>query len=191
MWFSVRKSCKSQNTYQESREDCLGRKRSSKISLQPGNGWKDGKTSFFLFSGVWPCAASDVEAEKWNWPPWNREVPETAQELCAWAPFLVERVSPSCCPEKWESLKQEVKQLWNPQHKRDIKLLEGVWRKGHEGAQRAEAPLLWRACSVLIGEGSGEISVRPCSTYRKDGEGILIRECNYRTRGNGLKTRSG
>ena len=87
-------------------------------------------------------------------------------------------------------------QLWSPQHRKDMDLLEWVQRRATKNGQRAGTPLLWgkaeRVGAVQLGEEKA--AWRPCSSlpvpegaYKKAGEGLFTRVCCDRTRLNGLK----
>ncbi|GAB0192318.1 hypothetical protein GRJ2_001697100 [Grus japonensis] len=90
-------------------------------------------------------------------------------------------------------------QLWGPQHKKDMDLLEQVQRRAtemirglehlsYEGSQRVG----------VVQPGEEKASGRPYSslpapegTYKKAGEGLVTRACGDRTRGNGFKLKEG
>ncbi|GAB0185967.1 hypothetical protein GRJ2_001062000 [Grus japonensis] len=92
-------------------------------------------------------------------------------------------------------------QLWGPQYRRDVELLERV--------QRSKAMKLIRGLEHLSYEdrlrelGLFSLEKRrlrgdliaafpvPEGAYRKAGEGLFIRECSDRTRGNGFKLKEG
>ncbi|PKU46341.1 hypothetical protein llap_3365 [Limosa lapponica baueri] len=91
-------------------------------------------------------------------------------------------------------------QLWSPQHRKDMELLEQVlWRatkmiKGLEhlsyedrlrelGLFRLKKRRLWGDLIMAFQDLKG--------TYRRDGEGLFIRECSDKTRGNGFKLEEG
>ncbi|GAB0205205.1 hypothetical protein GRJ2_002986100 [Grus japonensis] len=91
-------------------------------------------------------------------------------------------------------------QLWGPQYRRDIELLEQVqrratkWTGGMEhlfyedrlrdlGLFSLEKRRLWGDLIAAYQYVNG--------AYRKDGEGLFIRECSDRTRGSGFKLKEG
>ncbi|GAB0207194.1 hypothetical protein GRJ2_003185000 [Grus japonensis] len=91
-------------------------------------------------------------------------------------------------------------QLWGPQYRRDMELLERVQRRATKlirgleplsyedrlrelGLFRLEKRQLWRDLIAPFQYLKG--------AYRKDGEGLFIRECSDRTRGNGFKLKEG
>ncbi|GAB0189509.1 mitochondrial enolase superfamily member 1 [Grus japonensis] len=91
-------------------------------------------------------------------------------------------------------------QLWGPQYRRDIELLESVQRMAMKLMGRLE-PLFYEDRLRELGLFSlekrrlgGDLIVAfqyLKGAYRKDGEGLFIRECSDRTRGNGFKLKEG
>ena len=88
---------------------------------------------------------------------------------------------------------------WGPQHKEDMDLLKSGSREGHEDDQELEhLPFKDRLRELgfilekrrLWGD---LIAAFQClkGSYRKDGEGLFIRDCSDRTRGNGFKLKEG
>ncbi|GAB0184267.1 triadin [Grus japonensis] len=91
-------------------------------------------------------------------------------------------------------------QLWGPHYRRDMELLEGVQRRATKlirgmehlsyedrlrelGSFSLEKRGLWRDLIAAFEYLKG--------AYRKAGEGLFIRECSDRTRGNGFKLKEG
>ncbi|GAB0178291.1 hypothetical protein GRJ2_000294400 [Grus japonensis] len=91
-------------------------------------------------------------------------------------------------------------QLWGPQYRRDMELLERVQRRAMKmtrglehlscedrlrelGLFSLEKRRLWGDLMVAFQYLKG--------AYRKAGEGLFIRECSDRTRGNGFKLKEG
>ncbi|PKU46624.1 hypothetical protein llap_3068 [Limosa lapponica baueri] len=91
-------------------------------------------------------------------------------------------------------------QLWGPQQKKDMDLLEWVQRRATKMIRGLEH-LSWE--DRLRGLGLFSLKMRNLQEYliaalwylkgacRRDGEGLFIRECNNRTRGKGFKLTEG
>ncbi|GAB0185869.1 hypothetical protein GRJ2_001052200 [Grus japonensis] len=91
-------------------------------------------------------------------------------------------------------------QLWGPQYKRDMELLERVQRRAMKlirGLEHLSYEDRLRELGLFSLEKrqlQGDLIAafqHPKGAYRKDGEGLFIRECSDRTRGNGLKLKEG
>ncbi|GAB0194862.1 hypothetical protein GRJ2_001951500 [Grus japonensis] len=90
-------------------------------------------------------------------------------------------------------------QLWGPQYGRDMDLLERVQRRAMKlirGLEHLSYEDRLRVRIVQPGEkaapGRSNCGLPvPEGAYRKDGEGLFIRECSDRTRGNGFKLKEG
>jgi len=82
-------------------------------------------------------------------------------------------------------------QLWSPQHRKDVDLLERVQRRPQKCSEGwSTSPVRtgresW-GCSAWRREGCGETLEQPSSTlkgaYKKAGEGLFTRACGDRTR---------
>ncbi|GAB0181777.1 hypothetical protein GRJ2_000643000 [Grus japonensis] len=87
-------------------------------------------------------------------------------------------------------------QLWGPQYKRDMELLERVQRwamKMIQGLEHLSCEDRLRGLGLFILEKRrlwGDLHYLK-GAYRKAGEGLFIRECSDRTRGNGFKLEKG
>ncbi|KFO09792.1 hypothetical protein N312_03165, partial [Balearica regulorum gibbericeps] len=91
-------------------------------------------------------------------------------------------------------------QLWGPQYRRDMELLERVQRRAMKlirGLEHVSYEDRLRELGLFTLEKrrlQGDlIAVYQTRTgaYRKDGEGLRMRECSDRTRGNGFKLKEG
>ncbi|KFV48635.1 hypothetical protein N341_08047, partial [Tyto alba] len=91
-------------------------------------------------------------------------------------------------------------QLWGPQHKKDMDILERVQRRARKMIRRLEnfpyedrlrqLELFSLEKRSLQGDLVAVFQYIK-GAYRKDGEGLFIRECNDRIRGNGFKLKEG
>ncbi|GAB0188945.1 hypothetical protein GRJ2_001359800 [Grus japonensis] len=91
-------------------------------------------------------------------------------------------------------------QLWGPQYRRDMELLERVQRRATKlirGLEHLSYEDRLRELGLFSLEKRrlrahlySSLPV-PEGAYRKDGEGLFIRECSDRTRGNGFKLKEG
>ncbi|GAB0181563.1 mitochondrial enolase superfamily member 1 [Grus japonensis] len=89
-------------------------------------------------------------------------------------------------------------QLWGPQYRRDMELLERVqsWAtkmiRGLEHLSYEDRLRELGLFSLEKAPGRPNCSLPvPAGAYRKAGEGLFIRECSDRTRGNGFKLKEG
>ncbi|GAB0176995.1 mitochondrial enolase superfamily member 1 [Grus japonensis] len=91
-------------------------------------------------------------------------------------------------------------QLWGPQYRRDMELLEQVHRRatkqigGLEHLSYEDRLRELRLLSLETRRLRGDLIAAYQylkGAYRKDGEGLFIRECSDRTRGNGFKLKEG
>ncbi|KAK4817094.1 hypothetical protein QYF61_027925 [Mycteria americana] len=84
-------------------------------------------------------------------------------------------------------------QLWGPQHKKDMDLLKCPYCD-HEDYQGAGAPPLLGLFTLEKRRRRGDFIAafqHLKGAYRKDGEGLFIRECSDRMRGTGFKMKEG
>ena len=87
-------------------------------------------------------------------------------------------------------------QFWIPQHKKHMELLEWVQRRAMKmirGLKHLPYEDRLRELGLLSLEKRRPYSSLPVSegTYRKAGEGLFIRACSNRTKGNGFKLEEG
>ncbi|GAB0176515.1 hypothetical protein GRJ2_000116700 [Grus japonensis] len=91
-------------------------------------------------------------------------------------------------------------QLWGPQYRRDVELLERVQRRATKlirGMEHLSYEDRLRELGLFSREKrqlQGDLIVAYQylkEAYRKDGEGLFMRECSERTRGNGFKLKEG
>ncbi|GAB0186957.1 hypothetical protein GRJ2_001161000 [Grus japonensis] len=88
-------------------------------------------------------------------------------------------------------------QLWGPQYRRDMEPLERVQRKVVRGLEHLSYEDRLRELGLFSLEKrrlQGDLTAAfqyLKGAYRKAGEGLFIRECSDRTRGNGFKLKEG
>ncbi|KFO82641.1 hypothetical protein N303_13802, partial [Cuculus canorus] len=91
-------------------------------------------------------------------------------------------------------------QFWNPQHKKEMKLLEGVQRRATKkigGLEHLPYEDRLRELGLFILEkrrlrGNLMATFQHLKgAYRKAGEGLFVKSCGSRTRGNGYKLERG
>ncbi|GAB0178236.1 hypothetical protein GRJ2_000288900 [Grus japonensis] len=89
-------------------------------------------------------------------------------------------------------------QLWGPQYRRDMELLERVQRRdtkligGMEHLSYEDRLTELGLFSLQKAPGRSNFGLPvPEGAYRKAGEGLFMRECSDRTRGNGFKLKEG
>ncbi|GAB0203058.1 hypothetical protein GRJ2_002771400 [Grus japonensis] len=90
-------------------------------------------------------------------------------------------------------------QLWGPQYKKDMELLERAQRRAtklirgleHLSCEdRLRVGVVQPGVKAALGRSNCGFPV-PEGAYRKAGEGLFIRECSDRTRGDGFKLKEG
>ncbi|PKU47894.1 hypothetical protein llap_1810 [Limosa lapponica baueri] len=91
-------------------------------------------------------------------------------------------------------------QLWSPQHKKDMELLEWVQQKATKmirGLENLSYEDRLRKLGLFSLEKrrlQGDLIAAfqyPKGAYRRNGEGLFIRECSHGTRGDGFKLKKG
>ncbi|GAB0185794.1 hypothetical protein GRJ2_001044700 [Grus japonensis] len=91
-------------------------------------------------------------------------------------------------------------QIWGPQYRRDMELLERVQRRATEMIRGLEhlsyEDRLRELGLISLGKRRLQGDLIAAfkylkAVYRKDGEGLFMRECSDRTRGNGFKLKEG